>query len=363
MPRRLPLAAATLRRYVHSQQTLVRAVQEIRELLSRHSIVPASSSVSLSAHNDAKALVANALLPRLSFSNDVFLHAERKLTEQEAARLRVAVAQRVKGEPLAYVLGRKEFWSMDFRTTKDTLIPRSDTEVLIETLVEQFHPQTPLRILDIGTGTGCLLLSALSEFPRATGAGIDISPGALEVAKENAHFHKMDDRSDFFLRDLQTFPGLENDDKTMYQGFDVILCNPPYIPRRELHLVEPHVLEYEPHLALFPDGGPTCEDTGEDLDGLRMYHFLHESVDNLFINHAERVAESGEGMLRDHKTKNCLLMEIGSEDQARSVRKLFTHKVMTRNQGGTMKKESLLQFERFLYDASEKCRGVCFMTH
>ncbi|CAH0492498.1 unnamed protein product [Peronospora farinosa] len=357
-------SATTLRRNVHNQQTISKAVQEIRELLSHtFTLLATSSSVSKSACNDAKALVANALLPRLPFSNDVFLHGERKLTELEAAQLRVSVEQRAKGKPLAYIIGKKEFWSMDFRVTKDTLIPRSDSEVLIETLVEQFHPQTPLQILDIGTGTGCLLLSALSEFPRATGVGIDISLGALEAAKENARFHNLDGRSNFVLRDLQTLPGLQNDDEAMYQRFDVILCNPPYIPRRELHLVEPDVLEYEPHLALFPDGGPTRKDTGADPDGLRMYQLLYESVDNLFKNHAERVKGFGEGVLGHHTTKNCLLMEIGSEDQARLVQKLFTRKVMTRNGGDMMEKESLLQFERFLYDASEKCRGLCFKTH
>lgn len=167
----------------------------------------------------------------------------------------------------------------------------------------------------------------------------------------------MDGRTEFLLRDLQTLPGLQRNDKAMYQRFDVVLCNPPYIPRREIHLVGSDVLKYEPHLALFPDGGPMHEDTGADPDGLRMYELLHASVGNLFKSHTERVIGSKwqQGMLREYATEKCLLMEIGSESQARSVQTLFT----LQSRGGN---ESWLQFERFCFDASGKCRGVYFMT-
>ncbi|CAH0474841.1 unnamed protein product [Peronospora belbahrii] len=325
----------------------------------------------MSAHNDAKALVSNALIPRLSFSNDLFFHGQRQLTEEEAAQLRVFVNERLKGKPLAYIIGRKEFWSMEFLVTKETLIPRSDSEVLLETLMEQFHPETPLEILDIGTGTGCLLLSALSEFPHAIGTGIDISQNALDIARKNAWIHKLNDRTKFLHRDLKTLSGLEkkdeDDDEAMYQRFDVVLFNPPYIPRRELYLVGADVLEYEPHVALFPDGGPTCEDTGADPDGLRMYQLLHRCVDSLFRNHAEHAAGSEclplttkERVGKDYTIKKCLLMEVGSEDQARSVQKLFTTRATTPSRRSAIDNESLLQFERFLYDASRKCRGVYF---
>jgi methylase of polypeptide subunit release factors len=128
-PRRLRDGA---RRHVHSEQTVLDAVQEIRGRLSR---VSAASGGPESARNDAKALVANALQPPLQSSNDVFFHGERRLTEPEAALLSQSACRRVQGEPLAYVLGRKDFWSLEFQVNRDTLIPRSDSEVLIETLV------------------------------------------------------------------------------------------------------------------------------------------------------------------------------------------------------------------------------------
>ncbi|KAF1776886.1 S-adenosyl-L-methionine-dependent methyltransferase [Phytophthora cactorum] len=227
---RLLPAAATSRRHIHQQQSVLEAIQEVREHLSR---------------------VSASLQPATTLN-------ERKLTGHEAAVLTSSMGRYSEGEPLAYVTGRKEFWSLEFKVTRDTLIPRSDSEVLIETLVDQFHPETPLRVLDIGTGSGCLLLSALSEFPRATGVGIDICPGALAVAKQNAQSNNLDGRANFLLGDLKTLSGLRSDvaeGETLYRRFDVILCNPPYIPSRELDLVGPDVLKYEPHLALFAGGG------------------------------------------------------------------------------------------------------------
>ncbi|GMF24516.1 unnamed protein product [Phytophthora lilii] len=369
--RRLLQAPATLR-HIRSQQTVQEALREVRDRLRRELSAPSGLDAASSA---AKALVADALQPRLASSSDVFFHGERQLAEQEAARLRESVEQRAKGEPLAYVLGRKEFWSLEFEVTRDTLIPRSDSEVLIETLVvggrpphgaellrltqrfslcwltwqDQFHPQTPLRILDVGTGSGCLLLSALSEFPRATGVGIDISPGALAVAKQNARIHDFDGRAEFLLRDLQALPQLRADvveDEELYQRFDVILCNPPYIPCQELHLVGPDVLEYEPHLALFSDGGPTAPNSGADPEGLRMYRLVYESVARLFKDSTKP---------RHSSTRNCLLMEIGSQAQAQAVQKLFFN--VTQAPTG-----SHLEFERFLFDANGKYRGLLFLS-
>uniref|UniRef100_M4C142 Methyltransferase domain-containing protein n=1 Tax=Hyaloperonospora arabidopsidis (strain Emoy2) TaxID=559515 RepID=M4C142_HYAAE len=291
-------------------------------------------------------------------SPDSHLVATRFSTESE---------RRVAGEPVAYIIGWKEFWSMEFAVTRDTLIPRSDSEVLLETLVAQYHPQTPLHILDIGTGSGCLLLSALSEFPKATGLGIDISPSALDVARKNARSHKLDGRAEFLLRDLQTLPELENDDKVMYQRFDVILCNPPYIPRQELHLVGPDVLEYEPHVALFSGGEPSLGDCGMDLDpqGLRMYDFLHNSVGNLFRSHAETALAAEWDPERrkrpeNHMKKNCLLMEIGSMGQAQAVQKLFASTAGSQSVRSATGDRSPLKFDRFLFDASGKYRGLLF---
>ncbi|KAE9034083.1 hypothetical protein PR003_g8778 [Phytophthora rubi] len=356
------LLAAPQRR-IHSRKTVVEAVHETRERLSRACGASAASTVQESARIDAKALVANAL--RLASSSDVFFHGERQLAEHEATQLSASLERRVRGEPLAYVLGRREFWSLEFEVTSDTLIPRSDSEVLIETLTEQFHPQTPLQILDIGTGSGCLLLSALSEFPAATGVGIDISPAALAVAKRNAQSNHLDGRAGFLLRDLQTLPELRGDaagDELLYQRFDVILCNPPYIPSRELPLVGADVLEYEPHLALFSDGEPAAGDTGEDPEGLRMYRLLHESIGNLFKDgNVLTNPPPNKSELRHDTARNCLLMEIGSENQARAVQDLFSDSLVEGKQLNGAQCGSRLHFERFLFDARGKYRGLLFL--
>ncbi|KAI9911257.1 hypothetical protein PsorP6_009666 [Peronosclerospora sorghi] len=344
------------RRFFHYQQTVLDAVQETCERLShRFCRVEDPNSI----RTDAKALVANALQLKLASGNDVFIYGKRKLTALEAARLNVSVAQRAMGKPLAYIIGKKEFWSMEFFVTEHTLIPRSDSEVLIDTLVERFHPQAPLQILDIGTGTGCLLLSALSAFPRSTGVGIDVSPGALDVAKRNACFHNLNERAEFFRRDLEMLPRLQNEDKVMYKRFDVILCNPPYIPRQELHLVAPDVLEYEPHLALFSDGGHKSQDWRVDPDGLRMYRSLHESVGNLFRSNTEKKCDTAHN--RDRVAKGtCLLLEVGSEKQAQAVQTLFAGKITPGGAQNTLNNKPQLQFECFLFDARRKYRGLCF---
>ncbi|RLN61074.1 hypothetical protein BBJ28_00007010 [Nothophytophthora sp. Chile5] len=232
---------------------------------------------------------------------------------------------------------------------------------------DQFPKQTPLRILDIGTGSGCLLLSALAEFPLATGVGIDISPGALAVAQQNAVNNALDQRVQFLHRDLETLSRLEEEtitDEALYRCFDVILCNPPYIPRQELHLIAPDVLEHEPHLALFADGGLTASSSPSESDpeGLRMYQLLQKSIANLFRSDptSSSMAEATAATARP--IARCLLLEIGSEAQARAVQKLFTASATSQAASRDSASERLLKFERFLFDASGKYRGLLFLA-
>lgn len=273
-----------------------------------------------------------------------------------------ALARRCSGEPLAYITGKKEFWSLDFQVTPSTLIPRSDSEVLIETLVEQYPKQSELKILDIGTGSGCLLLSALCEFSFASGVGVDISTDALHVAEQNALAHGLSDRVELLQFDLRALPSLSEaqaatelhtQDKTaldvLYQQFDVIICNPPYIPRNELHLVAPDVLAHEPHLALFSAGPDAVTPSNqpikseeEDPEGLRMYRYLQQSVDHLFRprdSHNTKMANK----------RRSLIVEIGSEAQAQAVRKLFAT-------------SSSLEFQKVLIDGQERHRGLLFQS-
>jgi len=160
-------------------------------------------------------------------------------------RILDAVERREKGEPLGRILGYRDFWKHRFALNKDTLEPRPDTECLIEAVLKNTYP-FPYTILDLGTGTGCILLSLLHEYPEAKGVGIDISKGACEMARENAESLGFSERCDF-LCGSWTDP-LPKDSK-----FDLIVSNPPYIPTSEIANLQKEVKNYDPILAL--DGG------------------------------------------------------------------------------------------------------------
>jgi release factor glutamine methyltransferase len=160
--------------------------------------------------------------------------------------------RRVAHEPLALITGRREFWSLDLAVSAATLIPRADSETLIEAALAALPDRSRVRrILDLGTGTGCLLLAALSEFPGAFGVGTDRSAAAAVLARDNAAMHEMANRAAFVCTDWAA---------ALAGRFDLILSNPPYIPIGELHALMPEVARFEPASAL--DGGP---------DGLDAY--------------------------------------------------------------------------------------------
>jgi release factor glutamine methyltransferase len=155
------------------------------------------------------------------------------------------IARRAAREPVSHILGRREFWSLDFAVTRACLDPRPDSEAVVEAVLAKLSDRgRAWRILDLGTGSGCLLLALLSELPHATGVGVDKSPEALGVALGNAYRLGISARARFVERDWTR--GLEGE-------FDVIVANPPYIPTVELGRLEPEVGRYEPRLAL--DGG------------------------------------------------------------------------------------------------------------
>lgn len=152
------------------------------------------------------------------------------------------IMRRAAGEPVAYINGQKEFWGMPFRVTRDVLIPRADSECLIDAVCAGVDRTSALRILDLGTGSGCLLCALLHELPRATGLGIDISPGAVSVARENAEALSLADRADFLVSDwFEHVTG----------AFDIIIVNAPYIPAGDKPGLIVDVSEFEPAGALF----------------------------------------------------------------------------------------------------------------
>jgi release factor glutamine methyltransferase len=191
---------------------------------------------------DARLLAAFALNRA---PEHIFGFPEVELEADERDHLRDLVARRVAREPLALITGEKEFWSLRFAVSPATLIPRPDSETLIEAVLGTFPDKTaPVKILDLGTGSGCLLLSLLHEYENARGIGTDISEQALQVARANSENLQFAGRADFILADW-------NDGTGDFTDFHIVLCNPPYIPVGDRDSLQPEVSQYEPGGALF----------------------------------------------------------------------------------------------------------------
>jgi len=188
---------------------------------------------------------------------------ERPLSAAEADRFDAWVARRAAREPVSRILGEREFWSLPFGLNAATLDPRPDSETLVAAVLEALPERTaPLRLLDLGTGTGCLLLALLSELPRATGCGIDISAAAIEQAAANAARLGLGARARFLRHSWEA--GLALPGGPGPGGpWDLVVSNPPYIASGEIAALAPEVAAYDPAAAL--DGGP---------DGLAAYRAL-----------------------------------------------------------------------------------------
>jgi len=229
---------------------------------------------------DAELLLAEALgLDRVG----LYLNFERPLQAEELTAYRSKVRRRAGREPLAYILGHTEFWSLPLAVTPDVLIPRPDTELLVEEGLKR-RPDDTARVLDVGTGSGALAIALAHERPQWAVTAIDLSPAALAVAMANARRNEVAERITFIEADLATLPA---------GPFELIVANPPYIPHGELSTLMPEVRDYEPLLAL--DGGD---------DGLVPYRSLARQAGTI-------LAPGG-----------WLLVEVGI-DQAAAVQELF----------------------------------------
>ncbi|MGH6980187.1 MAG: peptide chain release factor N(5)-glutamine methyltransferase [Stellaceae bacterium] len=186
------------------------------------------------------------------------------------------VARRAAGEPYSRIAGKREFWSLDFALSPDTLDPRPDSETLIAAALARIGDRAlPLSVVDFGTGTGALLLALLSELPNATGVGVDIAPGAIETARRNAAVLGLASRARFVL-------GRWGEALTM--SADVILANPPYIPAQDMSRLPPEVRDFDPAAAL--NGGP---------DGLCAYRELAPDLRRLLSVTGVALCEIGAG--------------------------------------------------------------------
>lgn len=222
------------------------------------------------SRREARLLLAHALA---STTEALLREPRAEVTPDAAARFRAALARRAAREPMAQITGHAGFWTLDLEVGPQTLVPRADSEALIEALVA--FGLRPRRILDLGTGTGCLLLAALAEFPEASGVGIDLVPEAAALAARNAARNGLTERGKFLAGHWAD---------AISGRFDAILSNPPYIESGAIAGLMPEVSRHEPASAL--DGG---------ADGLDAYRAILSQLPRLLTSAGIAVLELGEG--------------------------------------------------------------------
>jgi release factor glutamine methyltransferase len=234
------------------------------------------------AELDARILLGAALGLDLT---GLIAQAARLLTDAEALQLARHAQRRIAGEPVARILGTREFWGLPFRLSEATLVPRPDTETVVELALEIFRERQashPVRIADIGTGSGAILLALLHEIPTAFGVGTDLSLSALHTARGNAKALGLGDRSAFVACSYAS---------ALSGPFDLIVSNPPYIPSGEIPKLSIEVRAHDPHLAL--DGGN---------DGYDAYRALIPQAAELLAPGGALVVEAGQGQARNIET-------------------------------------------------------------
>lgn len=234
------------------------------------------------AELDARILLGAALGLDLT---GLITQAARLLTEAEASRLAQYARRRIAGEPVARILGTREFWGLPFRLSEATLVPRPDTETVVELALEIFRERKtshPPRIADIGTGSGAILLALLHEIPGAFGVGTDLSLTALKTARDNAAALGLADRASFVACSYAA---------ALRGPFDLIVSNPPYIPSAEIPKLSIEVREHDPHLAL--DGGN---------DGYDAYRALIPQAAERLAPGGALIVEAGQGQARNIET-------------------------------------------------------------
>ncbi len=242
----------------------------IRDLLHEAAGRLAAAGVE-SARIDARILLAHAM----GVSREDLIAAARQPSTEETALFESFVARRIAREPVAYIRGAREFWSMEFKVGPGVLVPRPETEILIEeSLAAMPDRNAAFSIADLGTGSGALLIAALKEFPHAQGLGFERSPQARPYADANLARHGLTQRGRIVASDWNGASG----------PFDLIFSNPPYIPTADIEHLDPEVRLYEPPAAL--DGGP---------DGLDAYRELASLLPGLLKSDGLAFLELGQG--------------------------------------------------------------------
>ena len=229
---------------------------------------------------DSEILLSNVLNKS---REKILVNLDQKLNSRNILKFKKYIRRRSKYEPVAYILGEKEFWSKKFIVNKDTLIPRPETELLVEKLVKLFDGKK-INILDIGTGSGCIILSLLSNLEKSVGLGVDVSNKAILIANKNAKRHELSNRVKFLNKSFESI---------FSKKFDLIVSNPPYIERKNIKNLSEDIKRFEPIMAL--DGG-------------------HDGLDLI-----KKVIYKSKKIL---KIKGTLALEIGNE-QIKKVSKIL----------------------------------------
>ena len=237
----------------------------------------------ISSYNiDSELLLAN--IQNLS-RESLLINLDRIIKKKKYYDYKKLLQRRIKKEPIAYILKKKEFWNSKFSVNKNVLIPRPETEIIVEEILNIIETKSSKNILDVGTGSGCILLSIIKERPNCKGTALDISKNALNIAKTNAKMHHLENKIKFKNIDI---------DKFMHCKYDLIVSNPPYINIIEFKRLEDNVKQFEPKIAL--EAG---------VDGLKIIKNLIIKSKKLLKKNGKLIFEIGEK--QENKVKNFLM--------------------------------------------------------
>ena len=249
------------------------AIEKANQLLKKNNIK--------SAMLDSEILMSKVIKKDRKY---VILNLDKKLKRKDLLKFDNLVINRSSGKPIAYLIGEKDFWKYNFVVNEKTLIPRPDTEIIIENILKLTKLKSRLNILDIGIGSGCVLLSVLKEKKDFHGTGIDISKNCIDISKINALKLNLSNRVKFFKSDVDNF---------FYGKYDLIISNPPYIKKLDLKNLDKDIINFEPKIAL--DGG---------LDGISEIRKVINRSSDLIKRNGKLVLEIA--FDQKHKVKKLL---------------------------------------------------------
>ena len=239
---------------------------------------------------------------------NILMNLDQKINKKNIITFQRYIERRSKNEPIAYITEEKEFWSKKFFVNKHTLIPRPETELLIDKILKIYKGKK-VSILDVGTGSGCIILSLLSNLKKSNGIAIDVSNDALFVSKKNAIKHKLTSRVKFLNKSIENI---------FYKKFDLIVSNPPYIERKEIKNLSKDIQMYEPRMAL--DGGN---------DGLDLIKKVIYKSKNILKTNGMLALEIGNGQInRVSKVllNNNFRIFDATKDYKNNIRCVFANK-------------------------------------